>query len=169
MELPKMDDRFKPSPSSKRKGRWEPKELFLRHKELLRLLVLGYTTGQVSKIMKVSKETVMSVKKSPLGQQYIDYLSARRDEAVLSVREKFEELAPTAVDTLGEAMEQREDIRARIIAADKILNYAGYEPPKKHLVQHVTKDTIEQIKDRARRRNAEYAGEEVEDAKFKEE
>lgn len=145
------DGRFKDSERTFRVGQlWEV------HHEVVRRLALGEKGSDIAESLGVSKAMVSYTKNSKLARDKIDIMRAAMDADTVDVGIRIQEIAPKALEVLegiiqgsGEYKEASLALRARY--ADKHLDRAGYSPVKKLAVatQHLTKEDIEKIKERA--------------------
>ena len=130
------------------------KELWDKHREIARQLVLGGTNVSIAETLNITPQTVSNVRNSPIGQAELQRLHGARDEETVNIAKRIEEFAPVALELLEDIMTGRQpgsSVALRAKVASSHLARAGYgEVHKAHVVsQHVTRDDIERIKERA--------------------
>ncbi len=134
--------------------RYEIKELWAKHREISRQVMLGATNVAIADAIGCTPQTVSNVRNSPLGKAEIARLAAERDVDAISISQRIEEFAPVALTLIeqivrGEVPEASIALRAKL--ASTHLARAGYG--EVHKVQalhaHLTRDEIEAIKERA--------------------
>ena len=139
-------------PTNKRK--YQIKELWERHNEINRRLLLGQKSKDIAKELEVSEATVSYTKNSKLAQKELSIMKVARDADTIDVARQIREIAPQALEVLENIMndvETTETLKAKV--ATDLLDRAGYSPPKKVIGaiahQHFGKADIEKIKERA--------------------
>lgn len=135
--------------------KYQIKELWNRHEEINRRLLLGQKSKEIAKDLGISEATVSYTKNSKLAQKELGIMKAARDASSIDVAMQIKEIAPQALEILEEIMhgdETQQSLKAKV--ATDILDRAGYSPPKKVLGMtvhsHFTGDDIEKIKERAK-------------------
>ncbi len=83
---------------------YEMQRLQERHKELLRLLVLGVSKKEIASTLGVTHAMVQYVEKSVLGQEYLEFLRGEREEVAIDIQSKIDGLAAPAVDVIRQAI-----------------------------------------------------------------
>ena len=141
-------------PTGNRK--YQIKQLWSRHEEINRRLLLGQKSKDIAKDLKISEATVSYTKNSKLAQKELGIMKAARDASTMDVAQQIQEIAPQALEILEEIMvddDSQKSLKAKV--ATDLLDRAGYSPPKKVLGmvahQHFTGDDIEKIKARAKK------------------
>jgi len=83
-------------------------EMSSRHHEIARLLVLGMSNIDIGKHLGVSPMMVSNVKNSPVVQEQISFLNAKKDAKVSQIAEKIAETLPKCVDYLAGTIDDEE-------------------------------------------------------------
>lgn len=130
------------------------KELWDKHREIARQLVLGGTNVSIAETLNITPQTVSNVRNSPLGQAELQRLHAGRDDEVVNIAKRIDEFAPIALELLEDIMTGRQpgaSVALRAKVASGHLARAGYgEVHKVHALHgYVTKNDLEEIKARA--------------------
>lgn len=130
------------------------KELWDKHREIARQLVLGGTNVTIANAVGCTPQTVSNVRNSPLGQAELQRLHSGRDEETVNIAHRIEEFVPQALSVLEDIITGKMPgagvaLRAKVSSAH--LARAGYgEVQKIHSMHaHVTSDDIVRIKERA--------------------
>ena len=144
----------------KKKG-WQVAEMWDRHHEIARLLVLGWDNTQIAKELNISAQQVSNVRNSPVVQDKIAVLHATRDIATTEIKEEINALAPIAVQRLREALEEGKVLgkelnpQTIVKVADSIIDRdqgrAVQRVDARNATVHFTREDIEDIKERARK------------------
>lgn len=136
------------------KRQYDIKELWAKHHEITRQVVLGRTNVDIAESIGCTPQTVSNVRNSPLAKAKIEEMSEQRDAEAISIAQRIEEFAPVALDLLeqiisGNIPEASIALRAKV--ASSHMSRAGYgEVHKAHILsQHLTREDIERIKTRA--------------------
>lgn len=146
-------DRRRAGPGERR--RYNIKELWDKHREIARQVVLGGTNVSIAEAIGCTPQTVSNVRNSPLGRAEQERLHEGRDEATRDVARRIEEFVPQALSVLEDIITGRTpgaSIALRAKVAGGHLARAGYG--EVHRVQalhaHLSGSDIQAIKDRAR-------------------
>tara|TARA_R100000808_G_C2135763_1_gene144122 strand:+ start:350 stop:829 length:480 start_codon:yes stop_codon:yes gene_type:complete len=139
-------------PTNKRK--YQLKEMWDRHHEINRRLLLGQKSKEIAKELGITEATVSYTKNSKLAQKELNIMKVARDADTIDVARQIREIAPQALEVLENIMndeETAETLKAKV--ATDLLDRAGYSPPKKVIGaiahQHFSKEDISKIKQRA--------------------
>lgn len=135
-------------------GKYDIKELWGRHKDVLRRVALGQSNVEIAKDTGLCLSTVSSTRRSTLGRAYHDELQARADGVTEKLLIRIKEEAPRALAVLTGIMENHttpEAVRAR--AAMDLLDRAGLGAVKRveqrNLDLRLSLDDINELKQRA--------------------
>ena len=90
-------------PSGNRK--YQIKELWDRHHEINRRILLGQKNKEIAEDLNISEATVSYTKNSKLAQDELNVLKAARDASSVDVARQIKEIAPRALEVLEEVME----------------------------------------------------------------
>ena len=150
-----LDKRRKP-PSEKKS--WRPKQLWARHHEIKRRLLLGQSNKQIAEALGIHPQTVSWVRNSPVMQKALKELSQKRDEAAVDLKNQIMELAPLAIKHYKRCLEDETNevysTSQQLKIAGDVLDRSGLSPKQvsrhEHLHAHLTTAEIEEIKRRAR-------------------
>ena len=141
--------------ASQQPRKYQIMELWDRHHQILRLLALGHTEKQIAEELGCTTATVGNVKHGELGKRQLSILRSAADVATMDITEEIKRLAPVALMRIEEVLTSKTaDEKIVFGAAKDILDRAGYGAPK--IIQgqfthaHLTKDEIEELKERAR-------------------
>ena len=134
--------------------RYNIKELWDKHREIARQLVLGGTNVGIASVVGCTPQTVSNVRNSPIGQAELERLHGARDDETVNIAKRIEEFAPVALELLENIMTGKQpgaSVALRAKVATGHLGRAGYgEVHKVHALHgYVTKDDLEEIKARA--------------------
>lgn len=135
--------------------RYNIKELWDKHREIARQVVLGGTNVAIAEAIGCTPQTVSNVRNSPLGQAELQRLHGGRDAETVDIARRIEEFAPVALSLLEDIVSGRAPgasvaLRARVASGQ--LARAGFG--EVHKVQalhaHLSRRDIEAIKERGR-------------------
>ena len=148
LEVQMVDQRFV------EKRKYDIKQLWAKHHEITRQVVLGRTNVEIAEVVGCTPQTVSNVRNSPLAQERIAELGVARDANAVSISQRIEEFAPIALQVLEDIITGQMDgasVALRARAASGHLARAGYgEVQKVHALHaHVNSDDISRIKQRA--------------------
>jgi hypothetical protein len=139
-------------PSNNRK--YEIQSLQERHREILRMLALGQAPKDIASSLNITPQVVHYVKNSQVGKRELGLIQGARNADAIDITNQIQELAPEALDTLENLMNNEEEspgsLRAKI--AIDILDRAGHGAVKKQLnVSHqLSEEDIDNIKIRSK-------------------
>ena len=155
---PNYSDSRKVEPD-KKKG-WQVTEMWARHHEIARLVVLGNSNRSIAKELGVSEQMISNVRNSPVVKDQIAILSAARDAQATDLGAQIREMAPIALMRMREALEEGKvlgkEMSAREIltqARDTIDREIGKPVQRvdsRNIHGHFTIDDINEIKERAK-------------------
>lgn len=83
---------------------YELKNLQERHKELLRLLVLGVQKKEICSILGITQPMIQYVENSVLGQEYMETIRDERESETIDIQKSIDQLAAPAVDVIRQAI-----------------------------------------------------------------
>jgi len=141
------------------KRQFQVNEIRDQHHEIIRRLILGQNAEFIARQIGVSGATVRNVKNSPVVQERLDILNAKRDQQTLDVAAHIDRIAPKSIQLLediitgtGDGVDAPISLRAR--TAENNLDRAGYGAVKKFqgAVGHFTGEDIEKLKQEALQR-----------------
>lgn len=146
---------------------YAPQKMNDLHQEILRRLLTGQSASDVARDLNISPVTVGYVRHSPLGKQKLDMMHASADVEAIDIQKRIAELAPVALETLSNIMTDPNAgaTNRRQVAVD-LLDRAGFSALKRVSVERgaMSREDIEEIKERARRRGLIRDDAEVEEA-----
>lgn len=155
----RKDKRRNGNKSGERKG-WQVAEMWDKHHEIARLLILGHNNQEIAKMVNCSSQQVSNVKNSPVVKDKCAILRAVRDTESIDLRKEIAALAPLAVQRMKEALEEGSVLGKDLTGAnilkeannmlDRELGKATQTLETKNAHVHFTKDDIEAIKEKAR-------------------
>jgi len=154
-----------PSPNRK----YQPKQLWDIHREIIRRLVVGQRPKDVAEDLGVSKAMVSYTANSDIGRKERAILTASANAKTAEIMQRIQSMSHKALNVMEDIMEngQKDSDRGRM--AIEILHMAGFSPVKRY--QEVpSDDVLEEIKKRAReltsKSGASLKIEKVEDASY---
>jgi predicted transcriptional regulator len=123
------------------------------HREVLRLAVQGLKQVDIAEALGVTPVMVSYTLNSPIAKREIENLRAARDLDAVDVAKRIQEIAPIALQTLETLLcEGNETTRYK--TATDLLDRAGHAAIRtlrtESLSVHLTKDDIDEIKNRAK-------------------
>lgn len=143
------------------------------HKEMLRMLVLGFKPKEICSMYGVSEGFLSNLRNSPLARAYIEPLEVARDAATAEVSRELVQTAPKAAKLLKDVITGNESasLRLKVQAAQDWLSRSGF--PRVQKSESVGKvgiddDTLSVLKERANAAREEAKRNEV-IAEFEEE
>ena len=141
-------------------------ELWDRHHAILRLLALGMTPKQVADSLGCTTATVGNVQHGELGKRQLSLMRSAADMETVNIMEDIKKLAPIAVAKLEEILVNKDsDAKLVVNVAQDLLDRAGHAAPKVIQGQfthaHLTKEDIEELKERAKSITAPQKDEDV--------
>ena len=129
-------------------------EMSSKHHEIARLLVLGMTNVDIAKQMGVTSMMISNVKNSPVVQEQIKFLSAKKDAEVIKLSERIAKALPRCVEYLTETIDDEEisdSLKSR--NAFGLLAAGGHGPTKNVNVRGahaiLTAKDIQEIREQA--------------------
>lgn len=139
-----------------------PEELKARHREIIRLELLGLGVSEIAEEMEVSVSQVKYVLGSPLAQQFRQELQQMRDEKVADITARLAEMCPKALDIMQDTLSgEYEDatLPLRLRVAESVLDRAGYSKIVNtrnfNIGTSLSADDIAKLRDRAKAAAAE--------------
>ena len=133
-------------------GRWNPKELRPRHREMMRRILEGATYVDIAEEMGLHYQTVMLICSSSMFKEELKQLDA---ELNLDVIRRAEELSNEALDKLKVLMRKARSEALQASCAERVLGIAGYSKIEKKQVQVVSGADVIRELNRRRREAAE--------------
>ena len=129
-------------------------EMSGRHHEIARLLVLGMSNVDISAQMGVTPMMVSNVRNSPVVQEQMKFLSAKKDAEVIKISERIAKALPKCVDYLSATIDDSEISDAiRSKNAFGLLAAGGHGPTKNINVKGthaiLTAKDIQEIREQA--------------------
>lgn len=127
-----------------------------KHREIMRLIVLGMKNTEIAERLNVSTATVTAVKNSSLTRRQIEYMQEERNQKVTTPAERLEKLVIPSIDALEDILKNDESsMKIKKETAIAILDRNGFGPTKKiegkHAVAVFNEHDYEELK---RRREA---------------
>jgi hypothetical protein len=142
----KAEDETKPD------GKWEPKELRPRHREMMRRILEGATYVEIAEEMGLSTQSVMLVCSSAIFKEELRALDA---DLNLNVIRRAEELSNEALDKLKVLMRRARSEALQASCAEKVLGIAGYSKIEKKQVAIISgEDVIRELNRKRRERSS---------------
>lgn len=129
-------------------------EMSQKHHEIARLLVMGNSGRRIGEYLGVSDSMISNVKNSPVVQEQMSFLSAKKDVAVVKVQEQIALALPKCVAYLSGTIEDP-DIHAALRSKNAfgLLAAGGHGATKNVNVKGVhavlSADDIKEIREQA--------------------
>ena len=130
-----------------------------RHHEIARLILLGRTNKDIAETLGVTKEMVSMVRNSPVVKDKLACMQVARDAQAVDLAAEIANLAPVALQKLKEALEegkvngQQLNATAIVNVANSILDRDQGKPTQRvetrNLHGHFTLDDINRMKQKA--------------------
>lgn len=141
------------------------------HREIVRLIVLGYKDKEIATMLGCSAPTVRYVKNSDIVKTHLDKLHFDRDKDATDMQKTIKNFAPLALEVATSIMND-DSVHAgvRLNAAHDLLDRGGYKPVdvRANLGDgKVTKEELKEIKERARQSGVMFASD-IEEASYEE-
>ena len=119
-------------PASKTQNKYNIKQIWSIHREILRRHSVGQKPKQIAKDLGVTIQTISNLVNSDLGSAALEALNNRSDDEARDVTKRIKELAPEALDVVEEILTDDEsEPKLRSGLAIKVLGLAGYVEPQK--------------------------------------
>lgn len=133
--------------------RYQVEQMWDVHHEVVRLALIGMKSVDIADHLGISPVMVSYTLRSPIVQEKMNQLQAVRDIDAIDVAKEIKELAPRAVQVLGELLEcELPNVRAK--AAADLLDRAGHAAVRtiktENLHAHFSAEEIADIKNRAK-------------------
>ena len=133
-------------------GKWEPKQLKPRHREMMRRILEGATYIEISEEMGISAQSVMLVASSVI---FKEELSKLESELNLNVIRRAEDLSNEALDKLKMLMRKARSEVLQASCARDVLGIAGYSKIEKKQIAVVSGEDVIRELNRRRREASE--------------
>lgn len=136
-------------------------QLWERHKEIARLILLGYKNSEIAERLGVSKAMVGYTRNSPMVKEKIRMMEGARDASTIDIAKDIKMKAPKALKVLEEVLNgepgtlgELASPALRVKVASEWLDRAGFPArgasQNFHLHAHFTAEEIEELKRRAK-------------------
>lgn len=157
----RADRRFSP-PEAGRK--YVVKQVWDHHHEVFRRIVKGDSNVTIAEDMGITPATVSNLRNCPQGRMMIEELNSGADAEAAKMAERIQQFAPIALDFLEKVVSGKvPGITAAVRAkyADKHLGRVGFGEIKnvRSVNEHITRDELQEVKERARMSRAAIEGE----------
>lgn len=117
----------------------EKKTLLPKHREVLRLVVLGRSDREIAEHVGITTVSVRNIRVSEQGKRLIAILQQSRDESTMDVQKRIHDLSKDAMGVLESAVRQDGecllDPKDRAKLALQVLDRAGHSPVKRSEVR----------------------------------
>lgn len=135
-------------------GKWEPKKLTPRHREIMRRLLEGAPRSVIAEEMGLTPQAITIISTSQLFQAELCKMETDADFQVIR---RAEDLSNEALDTLKNLMRFARSEAMKQRAADSILDRAGYSKVEKKMIGIVSGEDVIKELNRRRREASEAA------------
>lgn len=131
------------------------KKVMNMHHEIVRLVVLGMKDVDIANVLGCTTATIRNVKKNPIVRDRIERLNGVRDYNAVDIGTRLREIAQDAVEVIADTiLDENISLAVRAEKGFKVLDRVGHGPVHnvRGQIAHamLTKDDIEEIKQRAR-------------------
>lgn len=118
----------------------EIEELSARNQEIMKRLLEGQNSRQISEALQLQPSTIRMITTSPMFKRE---LQKRRETEIRGIATRLEDLTPEAVDVLKDYMRQKGNYeRQRLAAALEILDRAGYVKIQKQITVGINAEDV---------------------------
>jgi hypothetical protein len=126
-------------------------DLKTRHREILRLDLLGHTPTEISERLEITTQTVRNVQGDALYQQKKRYLEDQADEEIVTARKILADSAVEAATKIRDLVQSASSDVVKLNAARDILDRTGHKPNDPSQVNNffISAETLADIKSRA--------------------
>lgn len=135
-------------------GKWEPKQLTPRHREIMRRMLEGAPRNVIAEEMGLTPQAITIISTSQL---FREELCKMETDADFQVIRRAEDLSNEALDTLKNLMRFARSEAMKVRAADSILDRAGYSKVEKKIIGVVSGEEVIKELNRRRREASEAA------------
>lgn len=140
-------------PSGRGEKTWQVGRLQEQHEEVARLVVAGMKPKQIAQATGMTPEHVSNIRRSDVVREKIDTLAAARDASSVDVAKRIMELAPLAIERIGEALalsidDPNNDLKPETVlkTSQDLLDRAGFNTVHKHAHLNLTQEEFQQMK-----------------------
>ncbi len=135
--------------------KYQIKVLWDRHREILRLRLLGHFPKDIAVVLGITVPVVNYTINSALGRRHLALMRAARDVETIDVAKEIDKMVPKAIKILDGILDETNPEQASIMLRAKVAtDVVERKLPKvsrvENLHAHFTADEINEIKDRAR-------------------
>jgi hypothetical protein len=143
----------------KKKG-WQVAEMWDRHHEIARRVVLGQNNQEISEALGVCAQQISNVRNSPVVKDKITVMRAARDAGTIELAKEIADLAPLAIQRVREAIESGTVLGKEVSAIgilkeangliDREIGKPTQRIDSRNVHGHFTLEDIERIKEKAK-------------------
>jgi hypothetical protein len=155
----RKDGRKVTSGDGKKRG-WQVAEMWDKHHEIARRVVLGQNNQEISEALGVCAQQISNVRNSPVVKDKITVMRAARDAGTIELAKEIADLAPLAIQRVREAIESG-TVLGKEVSATGILKEANglidreigkptQRIDSRNVHGHFTMEDIERIKEKAK-------------------
>jgi hypothetical protein len=146
---------------------YEVKEIWDKHKDVINLIVLGYGNIEIAEMTGYTPQTISNIRNSPIVRERIQELQGEVEYKVVDIAARVREFEPVALEYLERViMGQAEGVSASLRArtAENYLSRGGHGTVQKisSVSAALTREDIEELKQRAKSAALEHGAMEVE-------
>lgn len=141
---------------------WSVSDMWEIHHESKRLMLLGWKNVDIAKKLGITPQSVSQHRNSPIVQEELALMVKARDADAIDVAKEIEKFAPKALNILKDVINAEGEgesatISLRAKSAESWLDRAGHGAINKNhsVVAYLTKEEIEEMKDKAFRNSEE--------------
>jgi DNA-binding CsgD family transcriptional regulator len=146
--------------TSANKGRYQMAQMYEKHHEIARMILLGMSNKDIAEVMSCSAQLVSNVRNSPVVKEKLALMVAVRDKEAIDLSREIADLAPIALMrvkeaiTTGKVFDKEVPITTLLKEANGVLDREMGKPTQtintKNLHAHFTLDDINEIKQKAK-------------------
>lgn len=149
---------------------YEVKEIWDKHLEIINLIVLGYGNIEIAEITGYTAQTVSNIRNSPIVRERIEELQGRVEHRVVDIATRIREFAVVPLEHLEEIIKgnvQGVSAALRAKTCENALSRAGHGTIQKvaSMSGSLSREDIEELKQRAKNAALEHGAMEVEYSK----
>lgn len=149
--------------------KYTAKYLWDNYRQIARMIAAGLKNIEIAAETGLTPQQISNIRNSPIVREWIEFLQDEMDKDQLETSRRIRELAPTAVETLKEVMEDKSGLGSdRRQAATALLDRGGFGPVRtvKSDEGNLTTEEVEGMVERAKGANINL--EVIEEASYEE-
>jgi len=132
--------------------KYQIETLWERHREILRLRLLGHKAKAIASILNVTEVTVCNAINSNLGRRHLALMSAARDAEAIDTAKEIDKMVPKAIKIYDKILDGDKDVPLTLqakVASEVIDRKVPKVTRSENVHAHFTSEEIDEIKKRA--------------------